>query len=138
MAEVIVTIETGDVVVKSDAARQVFGWANVAVKRDGVAMVDTQADEIPVAVLEKAAYEYTLTFRECGEMHRDVCAKGQLIESVMITPEKLEAWGLKRDAVQPRWWVGYQLDADTFKKVATGEYRMFSIQGRATYREVED
>ncbi len=119
------------------AAKQVFGFANVAVKRDGEAMVDLQQDEIPVDVLEKAAYDCVLRFRECGEMHESECAKGALIESVMITPAKLAAWGLAEDAVAPRWWVGFQLDADTFKKVATGEYRMFSIQGRAVSELVD-
>jgi hypothetical protein len=119
-----------------ERAKQVFGFANVAVKRDGEPMVDLQDDEIPVDVLEKAAYDFVLRFRECGEMHEDDCAKGRLIESVMITPEKLEAWGLAKDAVAPRWWVGFQLDDETFKKVATGQYRMFSIQGRAVSEEV--
>lgn len=121
-----------------EAAKQVFGFANVAVKRDGAAMVDLQADEIPSGVLEKAAYEFVAHYAECGEMHEAECYKGALIESVMITPEKLEAWGLKRDAVQPRWWVGFQLDDETFKKVATGQYRMFSIQGRAVSEEVDE
>lgn len=117
--------------------KQVFGYANVAVKRDGQPMVDLQADEIPADVLEKAAYDFVAHYAECGEMHADECYRGTLIESVMITPEKLEAWGLAKDAVAPRWWVGFQLDADTFQKVATGQYRMFSIQGRAASEEVE-
>jgi hypothetical protein len=117
--------------------KQVFGFANVAVKSDGAAMVDLQADEIPVDVLEKAAYDFVSEFAESGEMHAVDCAKGCLIESVMITPEKLAAWGLEPDAVAPRWWVGFQLDAETYKKVATGKYRMFSIQGRAEYDEVD-
>ena len=117
--------------------RQVFGYANVAVKSDGQPMVDLQDDEIPTEVLEEAAYKFVLEFRECGEMHEADCAKGALIESVMITPEKLEAWGLKADAVPPRWWVGFQLDTETFAKVASGKYRMFSIQGTAVSEEVD-
>lgn len=128
----------GKVEAVNKAAKQVFGFANVSVKRDGEPMVDLQADEIPADVLEKAAYDFVLWFRECGEMHEGECAKGALIESVMITPEKLTAWGLAEDAVAPRWWVGFQLDAETFKKVATGKYRMFSIQGRATSEEVDE
>jgi hypothetical protein len=124
---------------KVDARRrQVFGFANVAVKSDGQPMVDLQDDEIPSDVLESAAYKFVLNFRECGEMHEDECAKGSLIESVMITPEKLEAWGLAADAVAPRWWVGFQLDAETFAKVASGKYRMFSIQGTAISEEVDE
>lgn len=121
-----------------ERAKQVFGYANVAVKRDGEPMVDLQDDEIPSDVLEKAAYDFVAHYAECGEMHEAECYKGTLIESVMITAEKLEAWGLAKDAVAPRWWVGFQLDDETFKKVATGQYRMFSIQGRADWEEVVD
>lgn len=136
MAETFALVGKIESVSKAD--RQVFGFANVAVKRDGEPMVDLQNDEIPTDVLEKAAYDFVLRFREAGEMHEDVCSKGALIESVMITPAKLEAWGLAKDAVQPRWWVGFQLDAETFSKVATGKYRMFSIQGRAISEEVDE
>lgn len=121
-----------------ERAKQVFGYANVSVKRDGAAMVDLQDDEIPADVLEKAAYEFVAHYAECGEMHADECYKGALIESFMITPEKLEALGLAADAVPPRWWVGFQLDAETFAKVATGKYRMFSIQGQAITEEVAE
>ena len=125
-------------VAKVDEARkQVFGFANVAVKSDGTPMVDLQADEIPTEVLETAAYKFVRDYAECGEMHADDCAKGALIESFMITPDKLEAMGLARDAVQPAWWVGFQLDADSFRKVATGKYRMFSIQGSAAFDVVD-
>jgi hypothetical protein len=125
-------------IAKLDERRQqVFGYANVAVKRDGEPLVDVQDDEIPADVLEKTAYDFVAHYAECGEMHATECYKGTLIESVMITAEKLEAWGLAKDAVQPRWWVGFQLDAETFRKVATGQYRMFSIQGRADFDVVD-
>lgn len=117
--------------------KQVFGYGNVAVKRDGEPMVDLQDDEIPADVLEKTAYDFVAHYAECGEMHAADCYKGTLIESVMITPEKLEAWGLAKDAVAPRWWVGFQLDDATFAKVLAGQYRMFSIQGRADFDVVD-
>lgn len=119
--------------------KQIFGFANVSVKRDGGLMTDLQGDQIPPDVLEEAAYDFCLRFREAGEMHvADWGDKGRLIESVVITAEKCAAWGLPGNAIQPRWWVGFQLDADTFAKVQSGQYRMFSIQGKAVSEEVPD
>jgi hypothetical protein len=71
--------------------------------------------------------------------------KGQLVESMVFTPEKLRAMAtdtvtgevdheglevLKR-LFPPRWWVGYKLDPDAFDGVVSGKYTMFSIAGEA-------
>lgn len=119
------------------AERLVFGFANVSARADGTAIVDLQNDEIPPAVLEKAAYQFVLDFRESGEMHKGG-AVGELVESMMFTPEKLKALGLAENAIAPRWWVGFKLSDESFAKVATGQYRMFSIQGKYTADMVDD
>ena len=119
-------------VAKVDADRQiVFGWASVAIDKAGTPVLDHHADLIDQESLENAAYGFVLDFRETGELHRGV-AKGNLIESVVFTPEKLEAMGLAEDALPTAWWVGFHVeDAETFAKVKDGTYKMFSIQGRA-------
>jgi hypothetical protein len=119
-----------------DAQRLVFGFANVSIAKDGGEVVDLQGDIIEPSELEAAAYEFVLKFRETGEMHKGA-AVGKLVESMVFTPEKLEALGIAKDAVPCRWWVGFQLDDDAFAKVKDGTYRMFSIQGRADREEVE-
>lgn len=117
---------------KVDEDRQlVFGWANVAIRKDGQEVVDSQGDSIGPDDLEDAAYLFNLSFRKSGEMHRGD-SKGDLVESFVVTPAKLKALGLDGDALPLGWWVGFKVhDKDVFAKVKAGDYRMFSIQGKA-------
>ena len=122
-----------------EAERLVFGFANVSIAKDGGEIVDLQGDIIEPSELESAAYDFVLKFRETGEMHDKGAVKGavgKLVESVVFTPEKLEAMGLAKDAVPCRWWVGFKLAPEAFAKVADGTFRMFSIQGTADREEV--
>ena len=127
-----------------DAEHLVFGYASVAVTKDGSDLEDTQGDIIPPAELESAAYDYVLTSRASDEMH-DQEISGQLVESVVFTPEKLEAMATdpttgKADpellktltaAFPPRWWVGFKLDPSAYAGVKSGKYTMFSIGATA-------
>ncbi|MGH9200117.1 MAG: XkdF-like putative serine protease domain-containing protein, partial [Vicinamibacterales bacterium] len=116
-----------DVIKVEQAQQNVFGWANVAFTADGEQIVDLQDDLIDVDDLEKAAYLFNVEFRRSGEMHRGD-AQGDLIESFMVTPEKLEKMGLAADALPLGWWVGFHFDdTDVFDKVRDGTYSMFSI-----------
>lgn len=127
---------------KSDSYEQnVFGWANVSELTVGKGqVVDSQGDVIDAVDLENAAYNFVLDFRDSGEMHSGM-AKGRLIESMVFTPEKVEA--LKKTGVDIQnaptgWWVGFHVeDEDVFAKVVDGTYPMFSIQGVAVPEEVE-
>jgi hypothetical protein len=116
---------------KLDAAQNlVFGWASVAVTVDGEQLIDKQGDIIPPDELEQAAYEFVLKWREADEMHTQV-TKGHVIESLVVTPEKLDALGLPAKSLPTGWWVGFKVDPATFAKVAAGDYAMFSIEGQA-------
>jgi hypothetical protein len=123
-------------IAKLDADRQiVFGWANVCVRCSGETVVDSHEDTIAAEDLESAAYDFNLSFRETGEDHEGD-AKGRLIESFFVTPEKLEKMGLKKNALPRGWWVGFKIDdAKAWQRVKKGDLRMFSIQGVAR-REV--
>lgn len=124
-------------VLKVDAERQyVFGWASVAITKDGQQVEDLQGDLIDVEDLENAAYEFALDYRGTGVMHQgDVV--GQLIESFMVTPDKLEAMGLAPDALPQGHWVGFHIpDAEVFGKIKDGSFSGFSIQGDAVREEV--
>jgi|TARA_Y100000310_G_scaffold98201_1_gene95944 hypothetical protein len=115
-----------------DDKRLVFGWANIALTVDGELVEDTQHETIEPAELEKAAYEFVLEFRDSGVNHEGV-AKGRLVESLVFTAEKLDALGLEEGALPQGWWVGFKIDDETvFKRVKSGELRMFSIQGSAS------
>jgi hypothetical protein len=114
----------------------VFGWASVAKDADGNDLEDLQGDVIELDELEKAAYDFMLYSRNVDEMH-DGPVKGQLVESFMVTPDKLAKMGLKNEsAPQVALWIGAKLDPATFAKVQAGTYTMFSIEGRAERVEV--
>jgi Putative phage serine protease XkdF len=121
-------------ITKSDADRQiVFGWANVSKDKEGNLIVDSHGDTIEPEELENAAYNFTLNFNSeaMGEMHSGD-SKGRLIESFMVTPEKLEKMGLAKNALPQAWWVGMHVeDKELFEKVKSGQYRAMSIQGVA-------
>jgi hypothetical protein len=128
----------------------VFGFANVSVSKrttkgdGGEEFFDLQKDAMPPEELERAAYEFVLKFREADEMHEGD-AIGQLIESIVFTPEKLRAFATdpvtkvvdERDLAvltkvfPPRWWVAFKLNKASFAKVKSGEFTMFSIAGDA-------
>lgn len=112
----------------------VFGWASV-VEKGGNALEDKQGDVIDPKVLERAAYDFVLEFREADEMHSKV-TKGHLVESFISTPEKLKSMGLPVDALPSGWWVGFKVEPETFQKVKSGEFSMFSIEGAAERVEV--
>lgn len=124
-------------VLKVDAERQyVFGWASVAFAKDGSQVEDLQGDLIDLEDLEEAAYQFALSYRESGVMH-DGEAVGQMIESFMVTPDKLEAMGLPPDSLPMGHWVGFHIpDPTLFAKIKDGTYSAFSIQGDAVREEV--
>jgi hypothetical protein len=113
----------------------VFGWASVAVQKDGTTLVDKQGDVIDPQELETAAYDFVLDFREADEMH-DQVTKGALVESLVVTPAKLESMGLAPDALPMGWWVGFKVEPATFAKVRAGQLSMFSIEGKAQREEI--
>ena len=112
--------------------RLVFGYASVAKVNDGSDLVDLQGDQIAPDDLEKAAYDFVLEARIANEMHQGEPV-GQLVESVVITPEKLAAMGLRAGPGAPAvgLWLGFKLTPDAFAKVKRGDYTMFSIEGTA-------
>lgn len=110
----------------------VFGWASVSVKADGQPLEDLQGDIIDPLDLEKAAYDFVLYARGLDEMHEGKI-RGQMVESLFVSPEKLKAMGLTatKKAPQVGWWVGFKPDADVLQKVKAGQLGMFSIELRA-------
>lgn len=114
--------------------RQVFGWASI-VEVNGEPVVDLQGDYISADEIEKAAYEYVQKSRKGGDMHRRDGEKAfhasEMIESFMVTPEKVEKMGLPPDSLPTGWWVGYAVHDDaTWDLVKSGKRSGFSIHGR--------
>lgn len=113
--------------------RQVFGWASI-VKKDGEDIVDLQGDYISIDEIEKSAYDYVVKSRKGGNQHlrngEEPLHVSDMIESFIVTPEKIEKMGLPDDTPLG-WWVGYQInDPDTWDQVKSGKRTGFSIHGR--------
>jgi hypothetical protein len=112
-----------------DDEQLVSGWANVSVNADGSLPLDWQDDIIAPEVLEKAAYNFMLNYRDSGVMH-DGGPVGTVVESIVFTKEKQEAIGIPEGTVPQGWFITVKIhDKEIFAKVKNGTYKMFSIQG---------
>ena len=120
-------------VVKVDRRGLVFGWASVSIDGTQQEVVDSQGDIIEPEMLEDAVVDFMLHHRQAGEMHKGH-AVGQIVYSLVTTPEILKSMGPPFDGLQDApvgAFVGVKLDptSETFRKVEAGEFKMFSIQG---------
>jgi hypothetical protein len=121
--------------------RQAFGWASV-VEVDGAPIIDLQGDFITPSEIEKAAYTYVQKSRVGGSQHErddfdNPVRAGEMIESFVSTPEKIEKMGLPSD-FPVGWWVGYQYHDDaTWEDIKSGRKTGFSIHGRGKRVPVE-
>lgn len=115
---------------RDDERHLVFGWAYVA-DDDGQVSVDHSGDFVDKAALgdlEDAAYDYVLNSREADDMHERFDSIAKIVEAVMVTPEKLDAMGLR--GTRTGFWVGFKVfDEDVWKKIKSGERPGFSIRG---------
>lgn len=108
----------------------VSGWANVSINADGSIPLDWQDDVIAPDVLEKAAINFMLEYRESGVMHEGGPV-GTVVESIVFTKEKQQAMGIPEGTVPVGWFITVKVhDKETFAKVKDGTYKMFSIQGK--------
>lgn len=126
---------------KSDEEKRlVFGWALVSATADGQQIIDHQGDIVDQDELEEGAYEYVLNFRDAGEEHIGTLRKkARMVESVVFTEEKLKAMGIPLGTVPYGWWIGFYVDDDdTWEKIKSGHYKMFSIEGKAVREPVDE
>lgn len=125
-------------VMKSDDdKRLVFGWANIAIRVDGEQIVDYQQDAIDPEELETAAYRYVAEFGSAGEMHLRG-GVGRVVESCVFTKEKAQALGIPAETLPEGWWIGFHItDDEVWEKIKSGEYSMFSIEGKAIREPME-
>jgi hypothetical protein len=90
---------------------------------------DLQDDEIDLEEIEKAAYNFVKDSRKGGNMHQKDLHVSDMIESMVVTPEKKKALGLPDDAPEG-WWVGFKVnDDETWEDAKVGKLPMFSIHG---------
>ena len=124
---------TGEISKVDSEKRQVFGWCSITAI-DGEPVVDRQGDYIPLDEIEKAAYTYVVESRKGGDMHardgENPMHVSNLVESFVVTPEKLQRMGLPDNALPHGWWVGFKVEDDkTWNLVKNGSRTGFSIHG---------
>jgi hypothetical protein len=113
----------------------VFGWASVSERADGSVVLDHEDDFIPIAELEKAAYDFNIQARKATDQHdQATLGAGELVESMVFTVEKQQQLGID---IPVGWWVGFRIEDEEMRKMIrdSGERRMFSIGGTATRTE---
>ena len=118
-------------ITKTDDDQQIaFGWASVAITKEGEVVLDRQGDFIDsVDEFEASAYDYVINSRDAGEQHVRK-GVGSLVESFVVTPEKLAAMGLAKDALPTGWWTGYKVHDDAvWAGVKDDTYPMLSVHG---------
>jgi cation transport regulator ChaB len=124
-------------IAKSDDARQlIFGWASIAADHEGNPVLDSQGDLIDLEDLEEAFYDYVKSSGTLNFMH-DGPVRGQLVEALVFTPEKLVKLGIPAGTVPYGAWVGYHIpDATDYAMAKADGLLMFSIEGSAQREEV--
>lgn len=121
---------------QNDDKRIAFGWAYQCVTKTGEQCVDHSGDIVDVSEIEKAAYRFVKLYREGSDCH-ERGGIGTCIESMVFTKEKAEALGIPAGTMPEGWWVGFEVsDEDVWKKIKSGEYTMFSIEGTASRVEI--
>lgn len=130
------TEEIEGVIAKTDDDKQlVYGWMYVTHNRDGEIVVDKSGDFIDeVDELDEAVVDFVLHERVGGVDHtRDGDSPVQasrLVESIVFTPEKIAALGLKDGDLPTGWWAGWKVDdPEVWDGVKSGRYKSFSIHG---------
>jgi hypothetical protein len=115
--------------------REITGWASVSLDAAGRAVVDSQGDHIPLDELEEAAHEAFARSEgraTAGDMHRRI-GVGDIIESIMVTPEKRAAMPeLFVPSGPSGWLVTMKIHDDaTWADIKSGKKLELSIAGMA-------
>lgn len=122
----------------------VFGWAYTTHDENGHLVIDKSGDFIDDPTeLENAAYDFVLHSRQGGQDHARAgdspVVKSTMVESVVLTPEKIEAMGIPGGSVPTGWWVGFKVeDPVLWQGVKDGKYTSFSIHGTGVRKAVEE
>lgn len=93
----------------------------------GRPVVDADGDLVTPAELERTAHAFAGK-RQLKVVHKGRAA-GEMVESIVTTPDKAEALGLPANG-DIAWWVGVRVDdAETWALVESGVLKEFSIGG---------
>jgi hypothetical protein len=115
--------------------RYVRGWASV-VTVNGRPVEDDQGDVISMHELRKSAHEFVLNQRVAKAMHGGGQV-GDVVESVLVDDDMAQALGIADS--RRGWWVGMAINDEAIAgRVASGDFKAFSIGGRGTRKHTEN
>lgn len=120
-----------------DEQQIVFGWGSVT-RVNQQPYEDLQGDIIEDYELEKAVYDFMLAPKH-DEMHERIVPDSQIVESFVVTDEKLRKMFPGEQIPQGKrgWWIGIKInDPEVYAKHKAGIYTGFSITGSAVRKEV--
>lgn len=121
---------------KDAARRRSFGWAYVAKRADGSQVIDWSGDRITQPdQVEETAYRFVRNGRGADLVHNGEPV-ARMIESLALTPEKVEKMGAVGILPQSAHWVGFEWSPEAWPRVASGELGMFSWGGRGRRKPV--
>jgi hypothetical protein len=129
-----------DMIKYDDEHNCIFGWGYVAIRKDGSQVEDHSTEyvaEEDYKDLEMGMYAHNLEFRasDIGHVEKQT---GYLIESFVVTKEKLKKMGLPENALPQGIWCGYFFPNDEdYAKIKKMRHPMFSLFGSATKEFVE-
>jgi len=119
-------------ITKSNEEKQyIFGYVMFSADPQGNIITDSEGDQIDIEDLEEMAYKYVRFYRDLGEQHI-THGDGTLIESFVITPQKIEAMGIPQGILPYAWFCGFYVsDPTAWARIKNGDYQAFSIEGLA-------
>jgi hypothetical protein len=132
--------------IKDDENNCIFGWAYTTKKADGSIVVDHSEDFVKsenFKDLEFATYAFNLAYREGDIRHTPLSepATGHLIESMVVTKEKLEKMIKNKlpDGLFPEGvWMGFYFPEDKdYQTIKKMKKPMLSLFGKVKRDYVE-
>jgi hypothetical protein len=124
---------TEQIIKLDEEQRIVWGWASVT-SLNGEPIVDRQGDVIEPRVLEKAATEFMLGARNGLTMHKGTPTT-TIVHSMLFTDDVKKAFGI--ESPYEGWLIAVKVHCeDTWNAVKQGQFKGFSIGGRAIREDV--
>jgi len=123
-----------DMIKYDDEHNCIFGWGYVSKKATGEQVFDHSTEfvaEEDYSDLELGMYAFNLEYRasDIGHVEKQT---GYLIESFVVTKEKLKKMGLNEDALPMGIWCGFFFPNDEdYANIKKMKHPMFSIFGSA-------
>lgn len=131
-------LQASGVISKADVEQQiVYGWAYVTHDKNGVVKDDKSGDFVDdVREIEKSAVDFMLHHRASDLDHTNVKG-GEVIESMVFTPDKREAMGIPEGILPNGWWIGVKCNDEQWAGYKAGR-TAFSIHGSGTRSKADD